>query len=61
MKKMKKQNEIWLVEASADKRTYQPFCLSIGCKSKSHAEELAREESIKLGLPCRVALYRRVK
>jgi len=63
---MKKQNkilhEIWLVEARGTKNgPYQPFCGSEGCKSRHHAQMLAKEKSEKIGLPCRVALYRRMK
>jgi hypothetical protein len=58
---MKKQNEIWLVEARYKNGAYQPFCQSVGCKSKHHAQELAKDKSAELKLPCRVALYRRVK
>jgi hypothetical protein len=64
---MKVSKQTWLVEASYMNGPYQPFCQSISCKSKFHAEQLAKEkanlERSRGGqnLRFRVALYRRVK
>jgi hypothetical protein len=61
-----KNNELWIVEAKLQGGKFQPFCQTLGCKSKYCAKKLAkekREEFKRAGanVNTQAVLYRRVK